>query len=186
MEEADKLYDLGRRHLQEDETAEKGLQYLKEAADLGHTKAQYNYGILLIQKSQAYGEAFHYFQLAAKQGHARSNYMVGCYFAFGFSFPISLEDAAYFFRLAADDGVADAQYDLAVLLLSSDANEAVDYFKLAAEQENADAHYNLGVCYAQGLGIAASQSEALKHLEIAAKLGQPKAEAALAKIHHQK
>ena len=45
---AEALYDQGRRYLQGEGgvySYEKGVPYLKEAADLGHAKAQYNLGI---------------------------------------------------------------------------------------------------------------------------------------------
>ncbi len=109
------LYEQARRHLQGDGVPcsyELGLPFLKEAADLGHMKAQYNLGILLHQGlsvSQSYEEAYRYFELAAQQGHPRAQYMLGCYFAFGFWLLPSDEHAFHYFRLAAEAGVADLE-----------------------------------------------------------------------------
>ncbi len=113
--------------------------------------------------------------------------MLGCYFAIGLIFPPSEEEAARYFRIAADAGVADAQYDLGVLLLLGkepiqSEKEAVHYFKLAAEQEHPDAQYNLGVCYYQGLGVCVSQEEAIRYLELAVKQKQAKAAEALERV----
>ena len=106
-------------------------------------------------------------------------YMLGCYFAFGFLVPPSEEKAAHYFRLAADAGDVDAQYDLGVLLLHANAEEAARYFKLSAEQGNADAQYNLGLCYYRGFGVSPSREEAIRYLELAVKQRQPKAAQAL-------
>ena len=94
-------------------------------------------------------------------------------------FPPSTEQAIYHIRLAAGAGIADAQYDLGVLLLPTHAEEAVRYFKLAAEQGNADAKYNLGLCYVGGMGVAPSREEAIRYLELAVAQKQPKAAQAL-------
>ena len=183
---AEMLYQQGRRHLYGDGVAfsyEEATIYLKKAADLGHTKAQYNLGICLHQGTgirQSYQKAYEYFQKAAKQSHPRSHYMLGCYSVFGFLSPPSEERAAHYFQLAADAGIADAQYDLAVLLLAGKSEQqAIHYFKLAAAQGNADAEYNLGVCYYHGLGVSPSRDEAIRYLEQAVRKRQSKAAAAL-------
>lgn len=107
-----------------------------------------------------------------------------CYYVFGFLFSPSEETTVHYFRLAAEAGVADAQYDLGVLLLDGKGTfkseeEAVRYFKLAADQGNADAQYNLGICYYQGRGVAESHEEAIRYLELAVRQKQPKATEAL-------
>jgi TPR repeat protein len=113
--------------------------------------------------------------------------MLGCYFAFGLWVPSSDEQAVHYFQLAAEAGIAEAQYDLGVCLLLGKGTlkleeEAVRYFKLASEQGNADAHYNLGICYYQGLGIAVSKNHAIHFLEMAVRGKQPKAAEALETI----
>lgn len=162
---------------------EKGVAYLKQAADLGHAKAQYNLGICLHEgrgTAQCYNQAFHYFQLAANQDHPRANYMIACYYVFGFLFPPSEERAMHYFRLAAEAGLAEAQYNLAVILLAEKkAEEAVHYFKLAAAQDHVDAQYNLGICYCQGLGCNFSHDESIRYLELAFKQKHPRAAKAL-------
>ena len=182
MEEVEKAYDQGCRYLQGDGVTrdyEKGIEYLRQAADLGSAKAQYNLGICLHQGTGS-EEAYHYFQLAAKQGHPRAYYLLGCYFAFGFLFPPSETEALHYFRLAADGGIVEAQYNLAIFLLhEKETEKAVHYFKLAAHQGNADAQYNLGICYYKGLGTSASRDKAIHYLELALEQGQSKASEAL-------
>lgn len=45
------------------------------------------------------------------------------------------------------------------------------WFRKAAEQNNADAQYRLGACYANGMGVARNQVEALKWIRKSAAQG---------------
>lgn len=162
----------------------KGIASLRKAANLGHMKAQYNLGICLHEARGEYKEALRYFQKSALQGHLLSHYMIGCYYALGFIPPASEEKAIAHFRLAADGGIADAQYNLGVILLADSQKvlEAVQYLKLAAKQNQADAQYNLGVCYFLGIGCPLSHDDAIHYLELAVRQKQPKAANMLEKV----
>lgn len=61
-------------------------------------------------------------------------------------------EAVKWYRRAAEQGYADAQYNLGVCYKNGtgtqkDEAEAVKWYRLAAEQGHADAQYNLGWCY---------------------------------------
>ena len=62
------------------------------------------------------------------------------------------------FRLAAGQGNADAQYSLALMYITGpggqrDYAEAVKWYRLAAEQGDASAQNNLGLMYYNGQGV---------------------------------
>ena len=62
------------------------------------------------------------------------------------------------FRLAADQGFADAQYNLGLAYAAGQGvlqnyGEALEWFRLAADQGLADAQHNLGVMYDRGQGV---------------------------------
>ena len=62
------------------------------------------------------------------------------------------------YRLAAEQGNASAQYNLGVRYANGegvpqDDAEAVKWYRLAAEQGDASAQYNLGVRHANGEGV---------------------------------
>ena len=64
------------------------------------------------------------------------------------------------YRLAADQGDAGAQYNLGVMYdngqgVPQNYAEAVKWYRLAADQGDASAQYNLGVMYDNGRGRAA-------------------------------
>ena len=61
-------------------------------------------------------------------------------------------------RVRAEQGDADAQYNLGVMYdqgrgVAQDDAEAMRWWRLAAEQGLADAQYNLGVSYVTGEGV---------------------------------
>ena len=79
-------------------------------------------------------------------------------------------------RERAEEGAADAQYDLGALYmygegLEKDAEEGVKWYRKAAEQGLADAQYDLGMCYMQGEGVEKNSQEAEKWFRKAAGQG---------------
>ena len=83
-------------------------------------------------------------------GHTKYNHTAGLS-------PVAAE-AVRWFRLAAEQGDASAQFLLGVMYLGGrgvlkDAAEAVRWFRLAAEQGHAGAQSKLGGMYATGEGV---------------------------------
>ena len=71
------------------------------------------------------------------------------------------------YRLAAEQGLASAQYNLGVMYdngagVLKDNAEAARWYRLAAEQGDADAQSNLGVMYANGEGVLKDAAEAVR------------------------
>ena len=67
--------------------------------------------------------------------------------------------------MAAEQGLAEAQYDLGVSYyfgdgVAKDPRAAVRWFRMAAEQGDAKAQYNLGVAYWNGKGVITDKREA--------------------------
>ena len=67
--------------------------------------------------------------------------------------------------MAAEQGHADAQYNLGVCLdngegVTEDKAEAVSWYRKAAEQGHAWAQYNLGVHLERGEGVTEDKAEA--------------------------
>ena len=79
-------------------------------------------------------------------------------YANGDGVPKNAVQAVRWYRLAADQGVAEAQYNLGLRYDKGDgvpksAVEAVRWFRLAADQGVAQAQYNLGLMYGLGEGV---------------------------------
>ena len=67
--------------------------------------------------------------------------------------------------MAAEQGVAEAQYNLGICLFygngcEKNPEEAVKWFRMAAEQEHADAQFSLGTCLDKGIGCEKNPEEA--------------------------
>ena len=87
-------------------------------------------------------------------------------------------EAARLFRLAADAGLANAQYDLGLLYyrgfgVRKDTAEAARLWSLAAAQGDAEAQGNLANAYRFGLGVAVDFAAALHFARCAAEQGEP-------------
>ena len=74
-------------------------------------------------------------------------------------FKESSEKAIEYFKLAADQGLADAQNAMGEFFekgrggLSKSYEKAAEYFKLAADQGHASPQNDLGLCYEFGDGF---------------------------------
>ena len=91
--------------------------------------------------------------------------------------------AGWFYR-AAEQGYADAQFNLGLLYangegVAQDMTEAVELFKQAAEQGHVDAQNNLGAMYFTGEGVARDEQKAIEWFERAAAQGNAEAQANL-------
>jgi len=80
------------------------------------------------------------------------------------------------FRPLAEQGDADAQYNLGVMYakgrgVTQDYAEAVKWYRKAAAQGYAGAQYNLGVMYDKGEGVPQDYVAAHKWLHLAASKG---------------
>jgi TPR repeat protein len=85
-------------------------------------------------------------------------------------------EAVRWLRLAADQGHAQAQADLALfysngLGVAQDYAEAVRWLRLAADQGQINALHNLGGMYRNGLGVPQDYVEAHKWRNLAAARG---------------
>lgn len=86
------------------------------------------------------------------------------------------EQAVEYYRLAAEQGHARAQYNLGICYdnghgVKQDYNEAVKWYRKAAEQGHAEAQNGLGACYEDGQGVAQDYQEAVKWYRKAAEQG---------------
>ena len=84
-------------------------------------------------------------------------------------------------RLAAEQGAADAQYNVGVAYENGDGVpqddvEAARWFRLAAEQGEARAQVNLGVMYDTGRGVPQDYAEAVRWYRLAAEQGEASAQ----------
>jgi len=88
-------------------------------------------------------------------------------YAHGEGVPQDFSESVRWYRKAADGGLADAQYNLALMYnngdrVPQDYSEAAKWWRRAAEQGHAEACFNLGVLYDMGRGVLKNDTEAAK------------------------
>lgn len=103
----------------------------------------------------------------------------------------SLNDAVRWYRKAAEQGKADAEFKLGYFYtvggggLAKDLAEAARWYEKAAAQNQPGAQYNLAVCCEKGLGVARDEARALSLYRRAAAMGDTYAQKAVGVIHQQ-
>ncbi len=185
------LYATGNGVPQNDDAA---LRWYTSAAEQGYALAQLNLGIMyenVRAGSGGVGLAQRWYRLAAEQGNAEAQFRVG-------SFSKTLAEIAgttnrvpgsvriepdkeyatalRWYRLAAEQGHIEAQYNLAMMYAEArgvpqNNTEAVNWFRLAARQGYADAQYRLGLAYDGGQGIPENNVRSYVWLSVSAAQG---------------
>lgn len=115
---------------------------------------------------------------SAAQGDAWAQLNLGAAYDNGMGVERNVEQALHWYQKAAEQGLAEAQYNFAHLLVSEElsAELAADWMRKAAEQGMADAQYLMGVIYAEGLGVEVDDAKALHWLQLAIDQGHADAE----------
>ena len=86
--------------------------------------------------------------------------------------PQNNAEAVKWYRLAADQGLAQAQFNLGVMYddgrgVPQDDVQAVQWYRLAADQGHARAQLNLGVMFGTGQGVKQDHVQAHKWFSLA-------------------
>ena len=132
---------------------------------------------LPAQQNEADRKMLAEIRAGADKGDVKAQYELGrAFFSGTLGVAKDEAEAVKWFRKAAEQNVADAQFSLGVCYangrgVTKDDAEAVKWFRKAAEQNLADAQYNLGVCYDSGEGVAKDEVEAYKWWLLAAGQG---------------
>ena len=189
-----KLYETG-KSFYDRKDYEQAIVYFRKAAERGNEFAEYKLGECYEHGQgvvKDFAEAVKWYRRAAERGNEFAEYKLGECYESGVGVTKDLTEAVKWylkaakhrnseaiewFRKAADQGDAGAQYILGLLYYKGyidfevNLREVVEWFRKAAEQGHIDAQYNLGVCYAKGRGVAKDKTEAVKWFRKAAKQG---------------
>lgn len=193
------MYRSGQGVKQDDQ---KAIAYFKLAADQGNTEAQYQLGLIYQSRQgveQDDQKATAYFKMAADQRNPKAQYQLGlAQYELGRSMRKSVKykpeysgvrksgfekasecfmEAAKYFKLAADQGNVEAQYQLGLMYerkylyqIGALTPPEYTYLKLAADQGHTKAQYQLGEMFRK-LG----SPQAVEYFKLAANGGDAKA-----------
>jgi hypothetical protein len=98
--------------------------------------------------------------LAATRGDRVAQYRLAQASDQGLGVPTNAVEAVNWYRTAAEQGYAEAEFKLGTLLhsggdgLARDEAGAVSWYRKAADQGFAGAEFALGICYGHGEGVA--------------------------------
>jgi TPR repeat protein len=126
---------------------------------------------------------------SATRGDAEAQYRVALIYAFGAGgVPENRGEAHKWFRRAAEQGLAKAQFQVAVQYdlgqgTARSPSEALKWYRLAADQNYADAHYYLGLSYATGDIVPKDETLAFDWFRRAAEFSHPEAELRVARAY---
>ena len=129
---------------------------------------------LLAQQNEADRKVTAEIRAGADKGDAKARYELGrAFFSGALGVAKDEAEAVKWFRKAAEQNLADAQFSLGVCYaigqgVTKDDAEAVKWFRKAAEQNYARAQYNLGLRYTKGQGVAKDDAEAVQWFRKAA------------------
>lgn len=162
--------------------------YFKQAADFGDAHGKANYGLALMKMGDHFN-AQRYFQMAAEQGNPFAQNQLGLltndrnmikaaadqnYGIAQYNYAIAIknenyQEAVIYFHKAAENGVKEAQFAYAVVLMRAigRTRQAKKYLKLASDQQH------IRSCYLYGLIMKKEKNakEAGKYLKFAANSG---------------
>lgn len=114
----------------------------------------------------------------AEKGDAWSQLNLGAAYDNGLGVKRDVDQALYWYQKAAEQGLAQAQFNLAHLLVSEEISTvaAAEWMQKAAEQDMPDAQYLMGVIYSEGIGVDVDDDKAVMWLKKAIAHGQKEAE----------
>jgi TPR repeat protein len=114
----------------------------------------------------------------AELGDPQAQLALGSAYEEGRGVTRDLEQALRWYQLAAEQGLAEAQYQLAYLLAEAEISPvaAAEWMAKAAAQGMVDAQFLMGVSYAEGIGVAQDRRLARQWLEKAIAAGHAEAE----------
>ena len=131
-------------------------------------------------KAHRYQKAFLLLEPLAKEGHARAQFKLGVLYDRGWGVNRDLDEAAKWYRAAAESGIPKAQYNLAHLYLDrifagskdpKDGREAFTWFQAAAKSGMKEAEAAIGTMYWGGYGVDKDLNAARWWMERAAEKG---------------
>jgi TPR repeat protein len=165
----------------------KGIRLAQEAAAAGHSEALYamHYWLIdgqVLRRDKA--KALDCLKRSARQGlgEAQNDLAVRCHY--GIDLPLDVEQARYWYQLAADQGQLQAANNLGLMCLEGeggpkDAKKAAKLFRFAGERGDGRGWFNLARMHGDGESLPLDLVAAGDYMRRGAELGWPGAEMSL-------
>lgn len=160
-----------------------GIEWHRKAAKQGVVASQAALGRCLLEgvgtrKQPIRG--FYWLRKAALAGEPNAQALLGATFLRGYGRRMVRADygeAEKWLLAASEQGVAQAQYDLARLYFKLDADErGLTWLRQAVDRDHPQAHTLLSRMYREGRGVPRNEAESIRLLHRAAELEDPAAQ----------
>lgn len=163
------------------------LEWTRKAAEAGYEQAQTDLGALYMYGGkgvkQDAAQAYIWFSKAAEQGNQAAHMFLGDLLYFGKGVAQDTDAALKQWRIAAEAGIAEAEYRLGHALVQAEqsASEGMAWL-MKASRDGAQGGVALAACdianvYAKGrAGIEKDLQKAAHWYEVAANMGEPRAQ----------
>src|SRR3984893_16539449 len=166
-------------------------QWFQKAAGQGLIKAKYQLGYMAIFSPEIQHNLPAGARLLRESAEGRDVYAhsaMGFVLEQGLGVPVDQAKGVEWYKKAAAQGVAEAQYNLGHCYthgegIAKDESEGTRLYRLAAEQGYIAAEHNLGLSYIFGRGITQDQREGARWVMKAAESGTGRAQATVAAIY---
>jgi len=123
-------------------------------------------------KQERFDEAFKEYLKMAESHSIGAQVMVGWMYHTGRGVKMNMDDARYWYLIAAESNSPEAQFYLGRLYAQEEKyQDAISCFRESAMQNYIPAIYQMGMMYALGEGVDRNKEEAYKYYEQASKLG---------------
>lgn len=178
-----------------EQDALKALAWYKKAAAQGNLWGCYHLALCYVHgPAEDAAKAAELLRRVAEgqvQCRAEAAYLLASFYEEGKGVEMSEKEAAAWYAVAADAGLAAAQSRLGSLYLRGrgvpqDARKAFEYLSQAAEQEEMSALRDLAYCYWKGLGTPVDTREAAYLYRTAALRGDTEAQVTLGDFYRRK
>jgi TPR repeat protein len=167
---------------------EKGIEWIKKAADAGNADAQNELGQIYLQdKYSNYNEALLWFNKAAKQKYTPAINNLARMYEIGLGIAQNRETALKYYKMSADLGDVFAMAYLGSYYLHiQDYENSFKWYEKAAEAGDAESEFYLGAFYENGLSVPKDARRAVVWYEKSAAKNYVEAQFALAELYNSK
>ena len=150
--------------------AQKAMDYMQQAADMGYPYAQYKVGYYhyygLIEQDIKKG--MEWFNKSYERGYPYAALMLGNYYLYNHGGEKEYDKAFEYYKFAEERNCMNEGLGICYEFgfgVEENNTEAIKYYNLAAEKDNVAAKYRLGLCYKYGTGTTENMTEAYNWFE---------------------
>lgn len=126
-------------------------------------------------------------KMAVANGEVEAAHNLGFMYERGIGVEKNVDEAIKWYKVGAEGGVADSQWNLALMYqkVLGDQSKTLEWYAVAAEQGHLASKFNLGLAYYYGEGVDMDFDLAYTYIKEIAELGDAEAQFLLAGMYYK-